>query len=170
MQKYIRTLSLILTSSGFALASIAAAQTSNNLYEKDTSPIVRYPPIMPSEAKTSGYCCMVFDISKTGTLENIKANYCTNEVFAEASKEAASKWQYSPAENKGKPVIRKGVATTMSFRLTNSWGVMIPSQTGYLSIRKDRELTPPPGNSRQAYSDWIDETYVTEMPCGDLVS
>lgn len=113
---------------------------------------------------------MVFDINKSGIPKNIKAPYCTDSVFATPSKEALSKWRYSPAEIEGKPVKQRNATTYMSFRLSNRLGLMIPSPAGYLGIRDDQELTPPPRNDPKAYSEWFDKTYVTEQPCGDLVS
>tara|TARA_R110002020_G_scaffold464590_1_gene685390 strand:+ start:120 stop:632 length:513 start_codon:yes stop_codon:yes gene_type:complete len=170
MIKYIRTLLLVLTSAGLATPSTGSAQSVDTPYEKEAIATKRVPPVMPSNAETSGYCCMIFDVSKSGIPENIRASYCTDAVFTEASKEAVSNWSFSPAEKNGKPVKQWNADTMMSFHLTNRFGVMVPSSTGYLSLRPDRKLTPPPQNDWDAYSEWIEQTYVTEQPCGDLLS
>lgn len=155
---------------GFASPLIANAQSTNNPNEEGAVEVKRVPPIMPPNAETSGYCCMVFDVNKSGIPENIKASYCTDEVFTNASKEAVSKWRYSPAEADGKGVKRWNEDAMMSFRLSDKYGLMVPSSTGYLAIRQNRKLTPPPMNDRKAYSEWFEKTYVTDQPCGDLLS
>lgn len=59
--------------------SPAIAQDEDSLaYAK---PKYRVPPIMPPMAETSGYCCMLLDVSKYGNPKNIRASYCTEDYF-----------------------------------------------------------------------------------------
>lgn len=161
----IATLSILVS----LLANKASAQVFPS-YDKDAEVRKRMPPIMPQEADGSGYCCMAFDIDRNGVPINIKARYCTESYFEAPSKEAISRWTYSPAENNGTTVIRTGVATTMSFHLTGVFGQVIEGRTGYLSPRDISTLKPLTSKDPGAYRKWLDEHFHTETPCGNFLS
>lgn len=92
----------------------------------DAQPCYRVPPIMPPRAERSGHCKMVFDISRAGKPLNIRAKSCTGKVFAKPSIAAIEHWVYLPAKENGVFVVRTGVESKMSFKLTNELGTLIP--------------------------------------------
>lgn len=158
----------------FAALSLGGVASAENKtfpkYDEDAAVIKRLPPIMPNEADGSGYCCMTFDINRTGTPINIEARYCTEGHFEQPSKEAISKWSYSPAKNSGKTVIRRGVQTTMSFHLRGVFGQPVEGHTGYLATRDIGTLEPPKSNAPSDYRKWLDKNFRTETPCGSFIS
>jgi len=92
----------------------------------DAQPIVRIPPIMPPWAKRSGHCQMQFDVDEKGYTYNIKALYCTQDVFSEASIASLSRWKYNPKIVNGKPVKQTGVTSKIAYKLVDECGNLLP--------------------------------------------
>jgi len=100
-------------------------------YKNKPVPLERVPPIMPRTAKRSGHVEVVFDINASGKPINIKAISTTESVFVKPAVKSVEKWQYSPADDDVDPELRKGIATKISFRLTNRNGGLIHEAAAY---------------------------------------
>lgn len=107
-------------------------------HHKDTFEYVnQVPPVMPSQAYQSGYCCMTYDIDQYGIPKRIRASYCTEAYLTEPSKNALAKWKYGAKKKDGTNVKSKNLTTYMSIRLTDSLGFIIPGKHGYMTKNPD---------------------------------
>jgi len=98
-------------------------------YDRDAEPLVRIPPFMSRQAlkgKYSGHCNLKFDVSTTGSPENIEVGYCTRDYFRQSSIEALAKWKYNPAIRNGVAVPRKNVQTKITYRIQDACGNTLP--------------------------------------------
>lgn len=91
----------------------------------DAQPIVRIPPIMPPWATRSGHCQMQFDVDEKGNTYNVKALYCTQDVFSEASIASLSRWKYNPKIVSGKPAKQTGVTSKIAYKLVDECGNLL---------------------------------------------
>jgi protein TonB len=87
--------------------------------------------MMPRHAIRSGHCHLVFDISAVGKPQNIRLKTCTDVVFADGAKAVVAIWEYLPAMEGGRAVIRKNVETKLSFRLADERGNLIPEPDSF---------------------------------------
>jgi TonB family protein len=91
----------------------------------DARPLVRVPPKYPDRcqgrADAFEYVVVQFDISTEGIPENIRAIESSNICFNGDAKKSIEGWRYHPKTIGGKPVIRKGVVTTIKFRLSSEY-------------------------------------------------
>ena len=94
--------------------------------DRDAQPLVRIPPIMPPRAEKSGHCNVRFDVSPEGQPFNVNIIFCSSSVFKRASTKSVAKWKYQPKIVSGLPVSRTGVETTITFKLTDERGRLIP--------------------------------------------
>lgn len=94
--------------------------------DRDAQPLVRIPPIMPPRAEKSGHCKVRFSVSPEGAPFNVVTTYCTNSVFKRPSIKSVQKWKYNPKIVDGRAVARQGVESTITFRLTDERGNIIP--------------------------------------------
>ncbi|MBC6403238.1 MAG: energy transducer TonB [Hyphomonadaceae bacterium] len=94
--------------------------------DRDAQPLVRIPPVMPPRAEKSGRCKVRFDVSPEGAPFNVVVTYCSQSLFERASIKSVQKWKYNPKIVDGRPVARSGVETTITFRLTDERGNIIP--------------------------------------------
>ncbi|HFE39266.1 MAG TPA: energy transducer TonB, partial [Gammaproteobacteria bacterium] len=94
--------------------------------DRDAQPLVRIPPIMPPRAEKSGHCDVRFSVSPEGAPFNVEAIFCTNNVFKRPSIKSVQKWKYNPKIVDGRAVARQGVRSTITFRLTDDRGNIIP--------------------------------------------
>jgi len=94
--------------------------------DRDAQPLVRIPPIMPPRAEKSGHCKVRFDVSPEGAPFNVVETYCTQSLFKRASIKSVQKWKYNPKIVDGRSVARKGVESTIRFKLTDERGKLIP--------------------------------------------
>lgn len=94
--------------------------------DRDAQPLVRIPPVMPPRAEKSGHCNVKFDVSPEGQPFNVNILYCSSSVFKRASTKSVQKWKYQPKIVSGLPVSRSGVETTITFKLTDERGRLIP--------------------------------------------
>jgi len=87
-------------------------------------PLIRTPPIMPSDAKRSGHVKVVFDIDDEGRVENAKVKSSSSKTFEAAAMKSLKGYRYTPNAPLNK---RKGIETTITFRLSrSSTGKIIP--------------------------------------------
>jgi TonB family protein len=88
----------------------------------DARPLLRVPPRYPDQcqwrADGSESVFVEFDISVEGVPENIRTIESTNPCFNGAAKNAVKKWRYHPKTIAGKPAVRKGVVTQITFQLS----------------------------------------------------
>jgi len=169
MKKYIGVIAALVGLGLLANAVPANGQSMDENGTRDAKVTKQVPPTMPRQARESGYCCMVFNVDRSGSPVNVNTSYCTNPIFAESSKDAVSRWEFSPAMKNGKPVVWLDETTLMRFNIATVEGSLIPSSTGYLSLREGAEPTAPP-RDRTAYRKWLDKNFITETTCGELVS
>jgi len=94
--------------------------------DKEATPIIRIPPMMPSRAEKSGHWKVRFDVSAEGQPHNIKTLYCTQRIFAQPSVKSVQKWKYSPKILDQIAVARSGVESNIRFNLTDENGQIIP--------------------------------------------
>jgi len=93
------------------------------------------PPIMPRNAKRSGYCCMLIDVNTAGKPENIRTSYCSSSYFKRPSIKASKKWKFSPAIKDGIPVRAYNQKFTNRFLLRNARGQIIQDKEKILVTR-----------------------------------
>ena len=79
-------------------------------------PLVVYPAEM-IEQGISGECTAIFDVSRKGTPENVKAQ-CTHHGFVEEVIRAAGTMKFHPKRVNGTPTTRKGVIYPIVFELS----------------------------------------------------
>ncbi len=89
-------------------------------------PIFRVPGTMPTRANRSGHCLMEFSVGANGQPYDVKASYCTQEIFRRPSIKAAQKFKYNPRQRNGQAVSVHGVRTKITYRLTDEAGHVIP--------------------------------------------
>lgn len=82
------------------------------------------PP--PPGAKRSGYCDLVFDITATGDVKNIKREKCTDQIFFKAAKTVLKSCQIKPAMTDEMKVYRPYFKHKIRFRVFDSNGYYIP--------------------------------------------
>ena len=95
----------------------------------DVAPIVRIPPRMPQSflnRDNSGHCAVKFDVDTSGKVVNATTEYCTHADLKEASLTSIQPWKYSPKTVDGKPVLRQGLQTRISFNLQDQCGYFFP--------------------------------------------
>lgn len=97
---------------------------------RDAEPCVRLQPIMPEDAEHSGHCKVAFNVSREGETIDVRAVDCTEQIFCEPSLEGIQRWIYYPKLKYGETDVQHGKELKMSFRLTDSNGVVIPEPDG----------------------------------------
>lgn len=89
----------------------------------DARPIFRVPPEYPDRcqrlADEKEVVIVGFDVTTEGKPENIIVLESTNSCFNKVATDAVSKWRYRPKTISGKPVVRKGVVTQLTFALAS---------------------------------------------------
>ena len=89
----------------------------------DVEPLVRIPPRMPRKARRSGWVKLRFDVGTDGRPVNVEAFDYSEKVFIEPATESVLQWFYATGDRAGP---REDVETTVSFRLTNTRGKLLP--------------------------------------------
>ena len=90
--------------------------------DRDAQPLFRVQPQYPSRAAERGIegnCKMRYDVSPEGQTFNIVALSCTASVFEKSSIKAVGKWKFNPKVVDGRNVARRGVETTMTYKLAD---------------------------------------------------
>jgi len=89
----------------------------------DVLPLVRISPRYPRAAASSGkegWVTLQFDISKSGSTENVEVlKSKPKRIFDRAARRALLKWQYKPQLIDGQPVVKTGLKVTIAFKLDN---------------------------------------------------
>ncbi len=89
----------------------------------DARPIFRVPPKYPRRclrgADDNEHVLVEFDVTVDGSTENISTVDSSNNCFDRAAEEAVEDWRYKPRTVSGKPVVRKGVQTQITFQLSD---------------------------------------------------
>ena len=75
-------------------------------------------PIRAVEREIEGYVDVRFNVTKSGTTENIEIiAYEPSTIFNRAVLKAVAKWRYQPKLEQGEPVETKGVRERLSFKM-----------------------------------------------------
>ena len=110
----------------FEAPTIDRNQFQITVSDRDAQPLVRLPPQMPDRAEKSGHCKVRFDVSPEGNPFNIEATYCSQNVFKRNSIRSVERWKYNPKIQDGRAIGRRGVETTIRFKLADERGNLIP--------------------------------------------
>ncbi len=94
--------------------------------DRDAACLICIAPQMPPRATRSGHCKMRLDVDTTGTPYNITPIYCSENLFSRNSVKAVQKFKYQPKVLNGRPVDMRGVETTITYRLSDENGRIIP--------------------------------------------
>jgi len=106
----------------FGETAITNEAVNFNVADSDSRPIVRIPPIYPPRALErglEGYCGMQFDVGTDGIPLNVRANFCTNNIFETNSIRAVERWRYAPRAENGISVVQRGITTQIDYTITN---------------------------------------------------
>lgn len=86
-----------------------------------STPIVRIEPQYPREAAmkgAQGYVIAEFDITESGTVENIRIKEASpRRLFDNSVKSALRKWKYRPKIEDGKAIYQKNQQVKLEFKL-----------------------------------------------------
>jgi len=91
-----------------------------SVIESSVAPIVRTPPDYPSaaiERGLQGDVTLQYDVTATGTVENVSVLGSTDAVFEEAAATALAQWKYLPRIAAGKRVAAPKQQTVIRFQL-----------------------------------------------------
>ncbi|MGB6318954.1 MAG: energy transducer TonB [Litorimonas sp.] len=80
---------------------------------------------MPRSAKRSGRVMLKFDVSAAGQPDNITVVGYTDKRFVKPSLKSLEQWRYDVSEDLA-PEDRKCLASTITFRLSNEFGNILP--------------------------------------------
>lgn len=150
-------------------ASANAAQTD---YDVDAKLLERpnTKPKIPGTKKESGYCCMVFDVDKSGVPQDIKTTYCTHEYLAAPMRARVRNFKYSPATRNATPVIRKDKRFQMGMFVSRGHrSNIIPGPNGYLERLAPGAKIPPRPRGIKKQRKWLKKYFNSDKPCGVLV-
>lgn len=103
---------------------LVAAAGPSPTSDRDTQPIVRYPPIFPAncvanKGSFAASVSVIFDVNKTGKVENVRVINSDNPCFNQSTVNSVSKWKYAPILKRGKPRKRTGVQSMIKYTLTS---------------------------------------------------
>lgn len=89
----------------------------------DARPVFRVPPKYPGKclrfAEDIEHVLVEFDVTVEGITESISTVESSNNCFDRAAEKAVEEWRYKPRTIAGKPVVRKGVQTQITFEIAN---------------------------------------------------
>ncbi len=125
-------LSLVLSTS--MLASVALANLGEQMQKVDLGPqavpVKRIEPKYPIEAvknNQEGSVILGFDISKTGSTENIQViESFPKQVFDKVAVTALEQWTYKPRIQGGQAMPQSGLKVQLDFRLGNPYAGQTP--------------------------------------------
>jgi len=90
---------------------------------ENVKPIKRVPPDMPSNAYSSGFSIVEFDLNDDGSVLNPRIlESWPAEIFDKSSLKAVEKWKFSPRTTEETDGDRKDIITTIGYKLTNQFG------------------------------------------------
>ena len=100
------------------------------ILDRDAQPLVRIPPQIPTNAKTSGHCKMRFDVAPSkqffGTPSNIEVLSCSKKLFERNAINSVKRWKFTSEIIDGRYTGYKGVESTVWFKLKGLDGNLIP--------------------------------------------
>ena len=94
--------------------------------DRDAEVCKRHPPRMPPQAKKSGHCRVMFDVTNTGYPTDVETLNCTDPIFKAAAIHSTRLWYYYPKVENNILVKRTNMRSKISFRLTDEAGELIP--------------------------------------------
>jgi len=83
-------------------------------------------PPMPFSAQKSGHCILIYDITNTGRVNNIRLKHCTEQHFEAPSVNVAKKWYFYPKVENGQTVMVADKQTRINYRLKDEFDRIIP--------------------------------------------
>jgi len=93
----------------------------SNALEGAPIPLVRQPPIYPArpaQRGIEGWVRLSFDITPTGSVDNIRiVDEKPMNTFGRAATKALSRWRYKPEVKSGRPIRRTDVEIVITFNL-----------------------------------------------------
>lgn len=95
-------------------------------YARHCTPLVRIPPLFPKGAVKSGHCKIRYEVNAKGETQNIIVSDCTDKMFNRPSLKAVQKWRHYLKIVDGEAVPFKAKPTTITYRLHDEHGVLIP--------------------------------------------
>ena len=97
-------------------------------YKDKVIPLERVPPIMPPIAERSGRVVVKFNVSDDGKPMDTEVVSSTERLFERSALESVSKWTYSKKVGDEPENARKGIITTITYKLANERGNLIPER------------------------------------------
>ena len=94
--------------------------------ETIATPRIKAAPKMPSSAQTSGFCCMLYDVTENGIPENVATSFCSSRKFRTSSIRSLKKWHFNPAILGGVKIRANDQSRIVTYRLTDERGFIIP--------------------------------------------
>ena len=91
------------------------------------APMVRIPPMMPSNARRSGRVLLKFDVARDGKPENVRAIGYTSKTYVKPAVKSVEKWKYEINPEIADEDLR-GITTTVTFILSDPRGNVIPEK------------------------------------------
>lgn len=104
----------------FDAPNLTGDQISFDVSDRDAQPLVRIEPQYPpraAERGLAGNCLMQFDVTPDGQPTNITVVSCSSTLFQQTSIRAVERWRYEPRIEGGNAVWRRGVRTTLDYRM-----------------------------------------------------
>ena len=116
---------IFITGQSHLLEKLEETDTANVSYQ-DAKIIYRVPGVFPSNAEKSGHCKLQYGVNRDGRPFNIRTVSCSEDVFEKPSIKALKSWRYSPKIVNGQAVESNNLENTISYKLHNQRGELIP--------------------------------------------
>lgn len=120
---------------------------------------------------TSGYCCMLLDVSENGATENISVSYCTHKVLESQAIKRMSELRFKPATKDGIVVKRHNKDLTIGFnKFKKRRGWVIPGPNGYMRPLDQGNVIPPRPKKLAERKKWLRKYFNNNKICTPYVS
>lgn len=106
-------------------AGVCKCWPYDEISEKSPVPIVRMPPVMPRNARTSGRVMFRFDVTREGLPENIEVLGHTKKYFVKPAIRSVKQWRYDVNDDHSDDDLQN-IVTTITFRLSDESGRILP--------------------------------------------
>lgn len=128
-------------------------------------------PSIKGKLKTSGYCCLVLDITETGVPQNVEVSYCTYDFLEATAVDRLSRFRYKPATKDSVAVRREYKEVKLGFMKFNSqYGPAVPSPNGYLTPNRSVKTIPPRPKKAKARQKWLRKYFDNTKVCPSAMS